>query len=90
MSVFHLTLTGLPAELDHGFVDQAHPMGAAVGKLAAVGVQRYHAVTGDGLAVVEEVFRLADAAEAERLQPGKAVEREAVVQLGDVDVLGPQ
>ena len=41
-------------------------------------------------AAVEEVLGLADAAEAQRLQPRQAVEREPVVQLGDVDIAGPQ
>ena len=37
----------------------------------------------------EEILGLADPAEAQRLQPGQAVEGEPVVELGDVDVGGP-
>ena len=48
--------------------------GCGLRQLAAVGVQRYHAVAGDVLPAVEEVLGLADAAEAERLDPGQAVE----------------
>ena len=81
-----LAFARLAAQLVDRLVDQAHAVGAAVRQLTAVGVQRDHAVAGDGLAAVEEVLGLADAAEPEPLQPRQAVEREAVVELGDVDI----
>ena len=85
-----LALARLAAQLADRLVDQAHAVGAAVRELAAVRVERDHAVAGDVLAAVEEVLGLADTAEAQRLQPGQAVEAEPVVQLGDVDIAGAQ
>ena len=72
--VADLPFACLTAQLHDGFVDQAHPVGAAVRELAAVGVQRQHTVAGDAGSAVEEVLGLADAAEAERLDPRQAVE----------------
>src|SRR6202011_2889596 len=87
----HLAIASLAPQLHDGLVHQPHAVRAPGGKLAAVRVQGDHAaVAGDVLAAVEEVLRLADPAEAERLEPGHAVEGEAVVQLGDLNVGGPQ
>ena len=61
-------------------------MGAALGELAAVRVHRELAVERDAAAAVEPVLGLAEAAEAEALEPGDGVEREAVVDEGEVDV----
>src|SRR5260370_25648120 len=87
----HLAIASLAAQLHDGLVHQPHAVRAPCGKLAAVRVGGDHAaVAGDVLTAVEEVLRLADPAEAERLEPGHAVESEAVVQPGDLDVRGPQ
>ena len=83
--------TTVAAQLDDGFVDETHAVGAAGRELTAVRVERDHAaLAGDVPAAVEEVLRLADAAEAEPFEPRHAVEREAVVELGDLHVGGPQ
>ena len=71
-------------------MDQTHAVGAAVRELTAVGVERQLPVAGDVLTAVEELPGLADAAEPQRLDPRQAVESEPVVELGDVDVGGPQ
>src|ERR1700761_8808427 len=55
-------------------------------KLAAVGVERQLAVAGNVLAAVQEILGLADPAESQRLDPRQAVEREPVVEFGDVNV----
>ena len=85
-----LAVAGLVAELRDGFVEEAHAVRAALRELAAVRVERERAVEGDRAPAVDPVLRLAEAAEAERLDPRDAVEREPVVQQGDVDVVGGQ
>src|ERR1700747_3132114 len=64
-----LAFACLAAQLAHGLVDKAHAVGAGMGELAAMGVQRHHTVAGDVAAAVEEVLGLADAAEAEGFDP---------------------
>ena len=77
-------------ELGDGLVDEAESVGAAFGELTAVRIDRQLAVQRDPPALVQPVLRLAEAAEAERLQPGDGVEREAVIEQRQVDVGRPQ
>ena len=86
LRVRDLTFAGVAAQLRDRFVDEAVAVQPPRRQLPAVGVEREHAVEGDVGAAVEEVLRLTPAAEAERLDPRQAVEREAVVELGHVDV----
>src|SRR5258707_2711891 len=83
-----LPLPGVAAQLHHRLLQQSHAVGAPVRELPAVRVDRQDAVACDVLAAVEEVLCLADAAEAQCLNPGQAVERVPVVQQGDIDVGG--
>ena len=80
-------LAGRVAQLEHGLVDEAEAVSATPGQLTSVGVQRQLTVEGDAAAVTDEVLRLAEAAEAEVLEPAHAVDCEAVVQQGHVDVV---
>ena len=86
LRVRDLPFAGVAAQLRHRLVDEAVAVEPTRRELAAVGVERQHAVERDVLPAVEEVLRLALAAEPERLEPRQAVEREAVVEQRDVDV----
>ena len=78
------------AQLGHGLVEEAEAVRAALGQLTAVRVDRQLAVERDPAPAVEPVLRLAEPAEAERLEPGDRVEREAVVDQCEIDRLGAQ
>ena len=84
--VVHLALTGLVAQLCHRLVDEPEAMRAALGELAAVRVDREVTIEGDAPAAVQPLVGLSEVAEAEPLDPRDRVEREAVVDQGEVDV----
>src|SRR5690349_3865863 len=62
-----LALAGVVAELRDRIVEEAEPVRAAFGELAAVGVHRELAVEGDPPPTVQPVVGLADPAEAQAL-----------------------
>ena len=80
----------VPPQLHHRLVDEPVAVGPSGRQLAAEGVERQLAPEGDTGGIGQEVAGLADAAEAQGLDPAEAVEGEAVVQLGHVHVLGPE
>src|SRR6185312_12635072 len=67
--VAHLALAGGMAQLLHRFVDEPEAVGPPLRQLAAVRVDREFAVRRDAASAVEPVVGLAEAAEAERLDP---------------------
>ncbi len=69
-------------------MDEPVPVGAPLRELTAVRVHRQLAAEGDRAALVDPVLRLAEPAEPEALEPRDGVEREAVVDEGEVDVVG--
>ncbi len=87
----HLPLAGLAPQLAHrlGRVAERGVQPPAR-QLAAPGVERQLAAEVDAPAALDEAGRLADPAEAERLQPPHDLDREPVVELGDVDVARAQ
>ncbi len=82
----HLALARLTPELHARLVEEAVAVQPTGRELAAVGVEREHAVAGDALAALDERSRLALAAEPHRLEPRHRDEREAVVHLGELHV----
>src|SRR5205085_8159682 len=69
LRIRHLTFAGVVAQLGDGLVDEAVAVRAPFRQLPAVRVDRQLAVEGDAATAVDPVLRLADAAEAERLDP---------------------
>ena len=84
----HLPLVGVAAELHHRLVDEAVTVGTTPGELPTVGVEGKRPSERYSLTALDEGTALAGAAEAQRLEPGEAVEAETVVQAGQVDVVG--
>lgn len=78
------------AQLQHRLVDETESVQAPLGQLATVGVEWEIAVQRDAPTAIQPSLGLPEAAEAQGLEPRHAVERKAVVQQRNVDVLGPQ
>src|SRR5262249_21143873 len=86
LRVLDLTFASLTAQLRDRLVDEAVAVEPSRRELPAVRVERQDPVTSDVGAAREEVLRLTRGAEPEGLDPRQAVEGEAVVELGHVDV----
>ena len=79
-----------PAQLRARFVQHPVSVHAPRGELPAVGVQRELPVEAEPLAALDVRARLALTADPEGLEPHQREEREAVVELGEVEVARPE
>src|SRR5687767_4666836 len=86
----NLPVCALASQLHARFVQKAPSVQPPGRELSAVRVQRQRAVERDARSTLDEWAALTDRAEAEQFEPRQAVEREAVVDLGHVDVARPQ
>src|SRR5262245_26473855 len=85
--VLDLAAAAAAPQLRAGFVGVAEAVKTPCGELAAAGVQRQRAVDRSPCPAGNEARRLAAPAQPHRFEPQPDVDREAVVDLGTVDVL---
>jgi hypothetical protein len=57
-------------------------------QLSPVGVHRQLAIAGDAMTAVDEQMGFTLAAETQTFQPGQGQERESVIELNSVNILG--
>ena len=84
-AIRELALAGASRELEVALEHLRHAVHAPVAERAAAGEDRQSALGGDA-AVLDEGVRFADAAVPEGLEPEVDEGREAVVELGQIDV----
>src|SRR5690606_4547805 len=84
----HLTACRLTPKLQDRLTYEAISVQSPRGQLPAMRVERQRAPKADSASVTDEIRGLAVAAEAQTLQPGQRIEREAVVQTSHVHVVG--
>jgi hypothetical protein len=85
-----LPVAALAAELDTGLVHETQAMEPTGRQLPAVGVQGQITREGNAAPAIDEGSTLTGAAKSEGLKPIQRNDAEAVIQLRDVDVGGPE